>query len=411
MKSISHNFGIAFFSRIVVNALGLAVLIILTRSLGPAGFGQYSTVYAYLFFVSIAADMGIGTLLTREISREGADEVRVTGLLVTLRLVLIGITTIAALALLPLVRYGSVVRIGILIVIMATVAQSLVQVLMGVFQKHLRLGVVAAADIITRGTQLVGLVVLLKVGSVALIPVLWINVLAEGIHVAIILIAARRITPFRLQIDVTYWKSILRSAFPIAASLIFTLVYFKIDTVMLSVMKGSYEVGIYSVAYKVLEVVIFFPAMYVGLVMPLLSKHAFRPDEFRATFMRAARMLGAGAILTVLVLAVFAHPIISVIGKSAFDASVPLLRVLSLAVGIIFFGNLLGNAIIALDLQRKGVWIYASGAMLNIFLNLLFIPRYGAYAAAWSTVVTELLVTVLMVRLIWPAIAYRGDRL
>ena len=196
MKSISHNFGIAFFSRIVVNALGLAVLIILTRSLGPVGFGQYSTVYAYLFFVSIAADMGIGTLLTREISREGADEVRVTGLLVTLRLVLIGITTIAALALLPLVRYGSVVRIGILIVIMATVAQSLVQVLMGVFQKHLRLGVVAAADIITRGTQLVGLVVLLKLGSVALIPVLWINVLAEGIHVAIILIAARRITAY-----------------------------------------------------------------------------------------------------------------------------------------------------------------------------------------------------------------------
>ncbi len=411
MRSISRNLGVAFFSRIVVNALGLVILAILTRTLGPEGFGQYSTVYAYLFFVAIAADMGIGTLLTREISREGADEVRVTSLLVTFRLVLIGVTTAAAVALLPLVRYGSVVTLGILIIILATAAQSIVQVLMGVFQKHLRLGVVSIGDMVTRGIQLVGLAVLLKLGLVALIPVLWINVAAEVIHVAIMLVAARRIIPFHLRIDIPYWKRILRSAFPIAASLVFTLVYFKIDTIMLSVMRSESEVGMYSVAYKVLEVIIFFPAMYVGLIMPLLSKFAFRSSEFRPVFFRAARRLGAGAALTVLVLVVFANPIIAIIGDTAFSASVPLLRILSLAVGIIFFGNLFGNAIIALDLQSKGVWIYALGAVLNVILNLLFIPSYGAYAAAWNTVVTELVVTMLMARLIWPAIANKGARL
>ncbi|MEK7583121.1 MAG: flippase [Patescibacteria group bacterium] len=411
MSSISRNFGIAFFSRAAVNTLGLIILAILTRQLGPEGFGQYSTIYAYLFFVSIAADMGIGTLLTREISREGADEARITGLLVTLRLVLIGVTTAVAVALLPLVGYGSVVTMGILIVILATAAQSITQVLMGVFQKHLRLGVVAVGDFITRGIQLGGLLVLLKYGMVALIPVLWINVVAEVIHMVITVVAARHIIPFHLKIDVVYWKGMLRSAFPIAASLVFTLVYFKIDTVMLSVMSSEAEVGMYSVAYKVLEVVIFFPAMYVGLIMPLLSKFAFRSSEFRPVFFRAARRLGAGATLTVVALVVFANPIIALIGDAAFSAAVPLLRILSISIGIIFFGNLFGSAIIALDLQRKGIWIYGCGAAINVLLNLLFIPQYGATAAAWNTVATELLVTLLMARLIWPAIKDRAARL
>ena len=56
---------------------------------------------------------------------------------------------------------------------------------------------------------------------------------------------------------------------------ILVMIYFKLDTVMLSFMKDQIDVGIYGLAYKILENLIFFPAMFVGLIMPLLSKHAF----------------------------------------------------------------------------------------------------------------------------------------
>lgn len=400
MSSIFSNTIISGSGRVLTNALGLVVLAILTRALGPEGFGAYSTVYAYLFFAAIIADLGIGTLLTREISRPGADEARITGALVSLRLIAAMIVTAVAVILAPLFGYGPLVIAGIAIIAIATVSQAIISSLMGVFQKHLRMTVVTVGDIVTRGVQLGGFAVLIRYGAATLIPVLWVNVAAEAVHLAIVIVAARRIIPFSFTIDWTYWRTMLRHALPIAASLVFTLLYFKIDTVMLSLMRSAEEVGVYAVAYKVLEVIIFFPAMYVGLVMPLLSRFASDPPQFRAVFVKAFWVLIAGAVATVIGLLLFASPIVRVIGGATFTSATPILQILSIAIGVIFLGNLGGNAIIALNLQKRGMFIYAAGAAFNVVTNLIFIPRAGAIAAAWTTVATELLVTAAMFWLI-----------
>lgn len=388
--------GIASAGRVVVNVLGLAALILLTRALGPEDFGRYSAIYAYLYFVAIAADMGLGVLLTREISRPGANEARIVGTLFTFRFTLVLGVTIIAGALSFLFPYESVVKVGILIGSIAIIAQSLVQALMGVFQKHLRISIPAVADIITRLVQLAGIFLLVTKGRAFLIPILLVNVLAEAVHLIIIFKAARRIVPFDISFDLPYWRNILGSAAPIAASLLFTLLYFKIDTIMLSFMRSPYEVGVYSLAYKVLEMAIFFPAMYVGLVMPFLSQSASKPETFRTILKHASAILAIGAAASVAVLLLFAGPIVRLIGGADFHGAIPALRILGLAVGIIFFGNLGGHAIIALNLQLRGMWIYLGAAIFNIVTNALLIPRYGYLAASWTTVATELLVTVVM---------------
>ena len=72
-----------------------------------------------------------------------------------------------------------------------------------------------------------------------------------------------------------------------------------------------------------------------------------------------------------------------------------------MATGIIFFGNILGRAIIALDLQKKAMFAYLLGVVLNVVLNLIFIPKYTYMGAAWSTVITELLVVAFLFWLVW----------
>jgi len=384
----------------VINALGFVVLGLLTRMLGPDGFGQYSTVYAFLFFVAIVADMGLGTLATREISHDGADEARILGQFFTLRLCLVFGASILGIIAVFFFPYPFVVKVGVIVASAAIVAQSLVQVLMGTFQKHLRIFVVAVGDVVTRLIQLAGLVILFWRGIGLLVPVLVVNIAAESVHLWYMIIFARRIVPFTISVDIDYWKRTLKNALPIALSLVFTLLYFKIDTIMLSIMRPPADVGVYSVAYKVLEVIIFFPAMYVGLIMPLLSRHSKEPDEFKAVFQKTFRILALGAVLSILGLLIFSNPIISLIGGNEFVDSAMVLRILSLAAGLIFLGNLGGNAIIALNIQKQGMWIYAVGAVFNIAANLVFIPKYGYLAAAWTTVATELLVTVWMFWLI-----------
>jgi len=184
---------------------------------------------------------------------------------------------------------------------------------------------------------------------------------------------------------------------PVAASIIFTLVYFRLDTVMLSLMKPASDVGIYGVAVKVLEVVIFFPAMYVGLVMPLLSRFAKRDREsFSKVFRKTFDYLSILMVPILVYVFVLSESIVKIIGGSDFIPSSIPLKFLAVAIGFIFFGALGGQSIVALNLQRYGMWVYLSGAVLNFSTNLIVIPAFSYSGAAATTLLTEILVTALL---------------
>lgn len=402
IQKISYNLGIAVFSRFIVGAIGLVVIGILTRSLGPAGYGYYNLIFAYLFIFSSIADLGLYTVFVREISKAETrqEEELIAGRVFTLRLGFIVLVLLAAILLIFVFPYPPLVKLGIVIASGFSLFSSLVQVLTGIFQKYLRLYLVSLADVISRICQLVLLVILVYLKS-GLLLFVGAAVIAEFVHFILIFLFSRPLIKVGISIDFEYWREILKVALPIAASLVFVLIYFKLDTVLLSLMKPAYDVGVYSVAYKILEAVIFLPAIYVGLIMPLLSKHAFvNRAEFKKTFQSAFNTLSIFALPLAAYIFVLSDPIVRIIGGSGFGQSGPVLKILSFAILMIFFGNLGGNAIVALNLQKKGMWIYLAGAVFNVAANLIFIPRYSYFAAAWTTVATEVLITIWMFWLI-----------
>jgi len=147
--------------------------------------------------------------------------------------------------------------------------------------------------------------------------------------------------------------------------------------------------------------------MLTGLIMPLLSKYAFfKPEEFKKIYQKALDVLIIFIVPLIIGLLILALPIVVLIGGKEFSGSASVLQILSLAIGLIFLGNLFGRAIIALDKQKAGAWIYFGGMVFNILANLIFIPKYSYFGAAMTTVFTELLVTILMLILIWKTILY-----
>ena len=400
-QKISYNLGIAAFSRLIIGAISLVVVGFLTRSLGPAGYGYYNLIFAYLFIFSSIADLGLYTILVREISKVGpGEESIIASKIFTLRLGFAVLVLLAAVLLVFVFPYPLLVKLGVVIASAFSVFSSLAQVLTGIFQKHLRLYLVSLADIISRACQLALLIVLvyLKAGLLLFVGAV---VLAEFVHFLFIFLFSRSLTKVRISIDFKYWGEILKTALPIAASLVFVLIYFKLDTILLSLMKPAYDVGVYSIAYKILEVVIFLPAIYMGLIMPLLSKYAFSNRiEFIKIFRKAFNALSVFALPLAAYIFVLSDKIVGIIGGGGFAAAGPVLKILSVAILMIFFGNLGGNAIIALNLQKKSMWIYLAGAIFNVAANLILIPRYSYFAAAWITVATEILITLWMFRLI-----------
>jgi O-antigen/teichoic acid export membrane protein len=413
IKKIAYNTIFSAGARIIAVALSLFSLGVIARYLGKEGFGDYSLILSFLYVFNILADLGLYSLMTREISRPGADENKIASNIFTLRIVALFIFLTLAVSLVWLFPYTERVKLGVVIASFGYLFLSASQVLMGIFQKYLKIDRAGLADIIGRLVQL-GLVIFFIYSKLGLFWLLVSLNISCIVNFLLNWVFAKKCIRFGLAFDFSFWKTIIKEALPIAASIVLTIVYFKFDTIFLSLgaINRSSEnpmadVGIYNIAYKILEGLIFFPSMFVGLIMPILSRFAVSDKEqFKRVFQKTLDVLIIFIVPIVIGLLFLSLPIVALIGGKDFIDSAPVLKILSIAVGLIFFGNLFGSSIIALNKQKTGAYIYLSGMIFNIITNLIFIPKYSYLGAAWTTVATELLVTILMFWLIYKNTKY-----
>ena len=216
---------------------------------------------------------------------------------------------------------------------------------------------------------------------------------------------SKKYISFSLGADINYLKKILKLTFPIALSIAFTMIYFRGNTIFLSVFHPQKDVGLFNLGYKVLENLIFFPAVLVGLIMPFLSHSALgNSEKFKSVMQRSFNLLSIGALPMAFGGFFFSPLIVSILGGEDFYLAVLPLKILLFAVVFIFFGNLAGNSLIALNCQKKLAWAYFLGAFFSVFANVFLISRYSYIGAAWGTLLTEGLVTILMFAIIFKEI-------
>lgn len=407
-QKIALHTGIQISGKIASLFVGILSVGIMTRFLGTSGYGDYSTIIAFLSLFGIMADLGLYTLLTREISKNPNERHKIASNIFSIRVIsaflIIGISPVIAF----LLPYSREIKIAIFLGTLAFIFQSSAQVLVGIFQKEFKTQVTALSELISRMVFL-GLVswIFYYLRNQSVILLIGALVLSNLLYFLIVFFSSQKLIKVRFKFDKKYWSYILKESFPIAIAIVLNLIYFKIDTIMLSIMKSSSDVGIYGVAYKVLEILIVFPAMFVGTMMPLFSKaNAEDKQWLKKIVERSLGFLIISAVPIVVGVFILANPIISLIGGQGFEMSGNVLKILIFAVGIIFIGNLFGHLVVAIGVQKKIVKVYLVGAILNISLNLILIPAYSYIGASVSTVITELVVVILSFFVIKKALGY-----
>lgn len=395
-KKIAVNTIISALARAVGILLALATIAIITRHLTRNEWGEYSIILAFGGLFAVIADLGLYQLMVREISRPQADEPKIASNIFTIRL----LSGLFIFGLAPLVGwllpYSDQARLGILVGMAGFWFLSGGQVLIGLFQKYLQMTKVAFAELFGRLVQL-GLVWWLVRSDAGFLPLVAAMSLGGLVNFWLIFWWARHYCRLRLAFDWAYWRHILQQGYPLAVASVLTMIYFSSDSLFLSILKPAADVGVYRLPYKILESLIFFPAMFVGLVMPLLSRFAqTNREEFKRIFQRASDILMIFAVPLVAGTLVLSPAIIGLLGGGKYNESAAIFNILIVAVGIIFLGTLLSYALIALEKQKSLLWISGVAAIFNVVANLIFIPRYSYYAAAVTTVLTEALVMFLM---------------
>ncbi|MFA4817783.1 MAG: flippase [Parcubacteria group bacterium] len=405
-RKIAYNVLVSSVSKFFSTALALVSIGFITRYLGKDGFGNYATVLAFLSFFASLADLGLYHISTREISRPGADEKRIMGNIFTLRVIsALGILIVAPIVVL-FFDYPREVKEGIMIAAASFLFSSGYQVLNGVFQKNLAMDRVAIGELAGKIIQVATVILAVKfqLSFDWIIASLLFNMIASFI---IVFLWSRKYLRFSFQFDFSYWKKFLKESLPIGIGSVIVFAYFKMDTILLSILKTSEDVGIYNAAYKVLENISFFPAMIIGLVLPIISNTIFTDKaKFRDISNKTFKVFVILVVPLIVGTLFLSKGIIHLIGGGQFGQSAAVLQILVFALAAIFFGNFFNNILIAGNLQKKlmGIWLVA--AIGNVGFNLALIPKFSYMGAAYISTATEIFVAAAAGLYAWKKLDY-----
>jgi O-antigen/teichoic acid export membrane protein len=393
-RKIAYNVAVSSVAKVLSTTLALVSIGLITRYLGQEGFGNYATVLAFLSFFTAIADLGLYSTVTREISRAGSDEKKIIGNIFSLRIIISLIVLLFSPVIVFFFPYPTEVKQAIVIVALAFLFSSSYQVLNGIFQKNLAMDKVAISELAGKIIQVIFIfyAIKLNLSFLWIISSLLINMVISFVF---IYFWSKKYITFTFQFDFGYWKKFIKEAYPLGIAAVISFVYFKIDTILLSILKTSAEVGIYNVAYKVIENITFFPAMIVGLVFPIISKTIFS-DKKRFWEISNKTFKVFWIIVTPLIIGTMflSDGIVTLIGGEGFFASSLVLRIIVFSLGCIFFSNFFNVILISGNKQKKLMVIMFFGAVFNVTTNLIFIPHYSYLASAVISVATELFVVL-----------------
>ncbi|HBV57742.1 MAG TPA: hypothetical protein DEB73_00495 [Candidatus Magasanikbacteria bacterium] len=392
---IAKNTLIQIIGRGFSTLFGLIALAAVTRYLGQEQFGWYTTVATFLQFFAVFADFGLTLIGAQMIAEPGADEDRIISNLFSFRLMLSTLFFGSAMIAIFFFPYPLIIKQGVLVLTGSLFAATLQNIFMGVFQKHLRMGIAACGDAMGRFIILIGyfLCIFFQWG---LLPILAISAVANATQFAFFFAATKKIVKITWLTEWVIYKKIFSKSWPIAMSMGFNLIYLRADIIILSLVRSQAEVGLYGAAYRVIDVAASIPVMFMGIILPHLTSawHADRA-KFNHYFRRAFDFMSIIALPFVLGGIYLAKPAMAFLAGAEFAESGRYLQILLIALLAIFFGALSGHAIVSLNKQRMMIWGYIITAALTLIGYFIFIPRYGAIGAGWMTVFSEILILIL----------------
>ncbi len=424
-RKVAVNSTVQMSGRLIATLISFVTVKLLTTRLGPSGYGEYAAILNYVAFFGTLADFGFYWIMVKELATIGEDRKRsdyVISNILAFRSVFALIVLACAAITVYLIPAGTIailtptVKLGIVVVALATFWQSLNMTFVGIFQSHYRMDKPVSAEIIGR---IVSLALLLPFLSLHLNVAWLVSAMVWGaiVNFLVNMYFARPYASIGMNWDFKYWRSIFGESAMLGIVSVLALVYFKIDGLILSIVKTSTEVGIYAAPYKIIEIINFFPSIFMGLVFTALIQH-WKVDREKAAGL-VHRATEAMIVLAFPVLAggiVLAKPLMEFIsskgyaqastytanfgGHSVAISGIIILQLLLVAVTADFFGNIFGKGIIAFGSTKLLLWPNIIAVLFNIGANLYLIPRWSYFGAALTTIITEFLVLIIQILII-----------
>jgi O-antigen/teichoic acid export membrane protein len=386
VRRAARNAAWLLSSQTLTRLAAFAVGTMLARVFGAERFGEYMYVMTFVMYFAFLADAGLGRYLIRDGAREPGRAREFFATIGALRLGLAALVYGLMLGAALLTRADGERLTFIAVAGLSLFTGALSGAFCSLFNAREEMRVTAVFGVVSTACNGVLVLAALAAG-LGLAGVFAATALANLPPLAYLIVEWwRRLGRPRLAVDPPLWRAALRRSFPYALLGVIGLVYFRIDALMLTWLKGPEATGIYTAAYRLLDAVTDVPGVIVAAMFPALARLHI---ESKPVLKRA--YLGAIGTLTVLGLPVLvgmillARPLILLLYGAEFEPSVLVLQVLAVAVFLIFVDTANTMVLYAGDNLRPVVLLSLVTTSANVLLNLALIPRYGEVGAAAAT--------------------------
>lgn len=199
----------------------------------------------------------------------------------------------------------------------------------------------------------------------------------------------------KIKVSLHELKSHLIPIFWLFASSIATIIYVNSDTTMLGILCGDRSAGLYGVSAKIYTIVDRIIAASIVVALPRLSNYYARGEEqlFKQTVNKVFENFSIILFPMMVGLFLFSGDVIEIIGGENCAEATNSLKILSVSLGFSIFGIFFTNAILFPMKREKEVSIITIiSALVNLVLNIIFIPLAAHNGAAVTTVIAEAIV-------------------
>jgi O-antigen/teichoic acid export membrane protein len=390
--------------KLVKLAAGAILTVIVARMLGASELGVYSIVMAWSAFLVPMTSMGLNNIVVRQMVKydTGHDAMTMLYSAVSIRLALglLGgsLMLLAFYLLYPTLFSGNTaIAIPVLFMLQAFFGFLLFEFYLnyqGTFRSIAYIK--SAISLLSFGIKLTLLYRGFGIASLLLLTGIEFFVVGMAQY----LLYRRRHQPFKpgearwpgyhpRWFNMQQAKQLFKRASWLWLSGIVSVIYLKIDIVMLGSIAGTEQAGIYAAASRLSELWYVFPATLAARYYPdMIKAHQQGWTPYYIKLRRFARLFFAAAFSIAVLMSLAAPWIINLLFGEHFAGAIEVLRIHIWAGCFIFLRYLISQHLLITEQEPLSLLSHGIGAVLNVGLNLWLIPTMGIVGAAWATLIS-----------------------
>jgi O-antigen/teichoic acid export membrane protein len=371
--------------------LKILIIILSARILGPENYGAFSYAFSFLGLFFLISDWGISSLLIRDYQQTKEKE-KIIQTSFTVKSLLITICTILAIFGYFILNNENAKSVYFILLIMQVLInfRDFLNTLFKAIQKmeyeSMAISIESIVILIIVITLVIKMPLVISLGIAYLL-----GALISLFSTILFAFKYNFIKKLKFSFNKENLKYYIKNGTPLMLYGFLGFIFFSTDHLIIGYFRGMYELGLYSIATKIILNLNLIPGIAMVALLPYFSFQIFNKEKLYKIYKKIFLGIILMSLLLIIFINIFIDPLVKILLGSKYLLSIPIIKFLSWSIIFLFSLVLLDNIIFVFNKQWLNFYLTIGAALLNLILNIILVPIYGVNGAIFATLISQFL--------------------